>query len=429
MEKPQYLSVTSLTKYIKAKFDRDPYLEKVYLTGEVSNYRKRVKHQYFSLKDERSVINAMMWEKDFARVNFELEEGMKVLVIGRVSVYEPSGTYQMVIEHIEPDGIGALYQKLRQLQEKLGKEGLFDERFKQIIPKFPKRIAVITSPSGAVIRDILTTVKRRYPIAEVVLFPTLVQGNEAARSIAENIQAADQLGSFDTMIVGRGGGSIEDLWSFNEEIVVRAIFEAKTPIVSSVGHETDVTLADFAADIRAATPTAAAEIATPVLSDELAHLQNQQRRLYQALQKRLELKKMRFDHAQKSYVFTQPSRLYEGIAQKLDKLTEKLYYYSPLTTIEIMQEKTNNKQKRLVELMNNQLDLTKEKTQTTIISLDLLSPLKVLARGFNFTTKNDKIIKTIEQVEVGDEIEIHLTNGQIKANITEVVANAKNEDI
>lgn len=262
MEK--YLSVTTLTKYLKMKFDKDPYLERVYLTGQVSNFRKRPTHQYFSLKDDHAVIQATIWSGIYQKLGFDLEEGMKINVIGRVQVYEPSGSYSIIIEKAEPDGVGALAIQFEQLKKKLTEEGLFQERFKQALPQFSKRIGVVTSRSGAVIRDIITTVSRRFPGVDILLYPTKVQGEGAAEEIARNIARANQRDDLDLLIIGRGGGSIEDLWAFNEEIVVRAIFESRLPVISSVGHETDVTLADFVADRRAATPTAAAELATPV---------------------------------------------------------------------------------------------------------------------------------------------------------------------
>jgi len=426
MSEQQYLSVSALTRYIKAKFDRDPYMEKVFLTGEISNFRKRPTHQYFSLKDENAVIQATMWARDFQMVGFELEEGMKVLVVGRVSVYEKSGSYQIIIEQIEPDGVGALYQRFRQLQEKLYKEGLFNPNLKQVLPRFPMRIAVLTSPSGAVIRDIMTTVKRRYPIAQIVLFPTIVQGNGSAGSIVANIRKAEELADFDVMIIGRGGGSIEDLWSFNEEEVVRAIFEARTPIISSVGHETDVTLADMVADVRAATPTAAAELATPELSAELYNLGLQQSRLIKAFSNNVALKKQRLIRVQSSYIFEQPWRMYEGISQRLDKTIERLRFLSPLTSIEKMQVRTLTAQTHLIERMNKQMDLTKAKTRTMIDALDLLSPLKILSRGFSYTTKEEKMIKSVEQVVVNDDITVHLADGLVQAKIREVKKNAEN---
>lgn len=245
---PVYLSVTALTKYIKRKFDADPYLERVYLTGEISNYRPRPGHQYFSLKDDHAVISAVMYKGRFDKLAFKPKEGMKVLLIGRVNVYESGGTYNIMVEHMEPDGIGALYQAFSELKEKLTREGLFSLPKKKL-PVFPKRIAIVTSPSGAVIRDIMTTVKRRYPIVQLVLYPTIVQGKDSAANIVSNLKLIEDKGDFDTVIVARGGGSIEDLWSFNEEAVVRQIAAMSVPVISSVGHETDTTLADFVCSI------------------------------------------------------------------------------------------------------------------------------------------------------------------------------------
>ena len=292
----EYLSVSTLTKYLKAKFERDPYLERVYLTGEISNFRRRPNHQYFALKDEGAVIQATMWAGQFRKLDFELEEGMKVLAIGRISIYPPSGSYSINIESLVPDGVGALALKFEQLKKKLAAEGLFDQRWKQNLPQFSKKIAVATSPSGAVIRDIITTVQRRFPMSQIVLYPTKVQGAGAAEEISGNIRRANERGDFDVMIIGRGGGSIEDLWGFNEEIVVRAIFESRIPIISSVGHETDVTLADFVADSRAATPTTAAELATPNTKIDLINWANEQEsRLFNRLTHLIKIRRERLE--------------------------------------------------------------------------------------------------------------------------------------
>ena len=301
-----YLSVSSLTKYLKLKFDKDPYLERVYLTGQVSNFRKRPNHQYFSLKDEKAVIQATVWAGVYRSFGFELEEGMKINVIGRIQLYEPSGSYSIVIEKAEPDGVGALAIQFEQLKKKLTEEGLFQDRWKQALPQFPRKIGVITSQSGAVIRDIITTVSRRFPGVEIVLYPTKVQGDGASSEVVANIQRANQRADLDVLIIGRGGGSIEDLWAFNEEAVVRAIFESRIPIISSVGHETDTTLADFVADRRAATPTAAAELATPVTKlDLLSHLQKQENRMATAMSNRLAYNRERLAKLSQSVIFRQ----------------------------------------------------------------------------------------------------------------------------
>ena len=320
-----YLSVSQLTKYLKLKFDRDPYLERVYLTGEVSNFRKRPNHQYFSLKDERAVIQATIWGGIYKHLGFELEEGMKINVIGRIQLYEPSGSYSIVIEKAQPDGVGALAIRFEQLKQALAKEGLFQPEWKQALPQFVQKIGVITSPSGAVIKDIITTVSRRFPGVEIVLYPTKVQGDGAAQEVAANIQLANLRDDLDVLIVDRGGGSIEDLWAFNEEIVVRAIFESRIPIISSVGHETDTTLADFVADRRAATPTAAAELATPVTKvDILAWIVERENRAYQAVLRGIQQRQERLDQFSNSVIFRQPERLYDGYLQKLDGLMTNL---------------------------------------------------------------------------------------------------------
>lgn len=438
----QYLTVTALTKYLKRKFDADPYLERVYLTGEISNFRLRPNHQYFSLKDDGAKISAVMFKGAFDKVRFKPEEGMKVLVIGRISLYEASGNYQIYVEHMEPDGIGALYQAYEQLKEKLGAEGLFTAP-KQPIVRFPKRIAVLTSPSGAVIRDIITTVRRRYPIAQIVLFPTVVQGDKAADDVVKNIQRVEALGNFDTLILGRGGGSIEDLWPFNEERVARAIFSAKTPIISSVGHETDTTIADLVADVRAATPTAAAELAVPVLSEEIVKIRERRARLEQAFIYQLQKKNERYQRALNSYVFRQPERLYDAQSIKLDQLNQRLKQQLQQLVFEKERQATHTihrlqqviplarvreeRQKAVYlseRLQKQSRQLLEDKTQTLqqlIQSLDLLSPLKIMGRGYSYTTKEERVVKSVTDLRVGDELQVHYQDGQAKVHITDLV--------
>ncbi|EOS7734979.1 exodeoxyribonuclease VII large subunit [Enterococcus hirae] len=439
----EYLTVTTLTKYLKRKFDVDPYLERVYLTGEISNFRLRANaHQYFSLKDDHAKISAIMFKGAFQKLRFQPKEGMKVLVVGRISLYEASGSYQIYVEHMEPDGVGALYQELEERKEKLRKEGLFKPEHKQALPRFPKRIAVLTSPSGAVIRDIITTVKRRYPIAQLVLFPTVVQGNQAADNIVENIRRVEELGDFDTMIIGRGGGSIEDLWPFNEERVARAIFEARTPVISSVGHETDTTIADLAADVRAATPTAAAELAVPVLSEVLLKLKERQARLEQAFLRQIQRKQERFERAKQSYVFRQPERLYEGQTIKLDQFKQRLFqatqqiYHlkekqtvrlnhqlaqvAPTYRVKSAKQETYYLEKRLAEKMEQYMQSQQQRFQQAIQSLDLLSPLKIMGRGYNYTTIEGRVVKSVTEMKPEDTITIHYQDGQVNATVQEV---------
>lgn len=410
----EYLSVSTLTKYLKAKFDRDPYLERVYLTGEISNFRRRPNHQYFALKDEGAVIQATMWAGQFRKLDFELEEGMKVLAVGRISIYPPSGSYSLNIESLVPDGVGALAVKFEQLKKKLTAEGLFEQRWKQTLPQFSKKIAVVTSPSGAVIRDIITTVQRRFPMSQIVLYPTKVQGQGSAEEIAENIRRANERGDFDVMIIGRGGGSIEDLWGFNEEIVVRAIFESRIPIISSVGHETDVTLADFVADSRAATPTAAAELATPNTKVDLINWANEQeKRLFNRLTHLIKIRRERVDKLSQSVVFRQPERLYDGHLQKLDRLCERL---SVLTENKVanMKHRFELSAGKLIPTYGKIVEAKKNKTEQLYQSLLLLDISKIKARGFSLVTdEKGKIIKSVSDVKKGQTLDVELTDGKV----------------
>lgn len=445
----KYLTVTALTKYIKRKFDADPYLDRVFLTGEISNFRMRANaHQYFSLKDDQSKISAIMFKGAFNKLKFQPEEGMKVLVIGRISLYEASGNYQIYIEHMEPDGVGALYQALEKRKIELQKEGLFNPDFKLPLPSNPKRIAVVTSPSGAVIRDIMTTIKRRYPIVQLVVFPTLVQGDKAAADITRQIKEVDALGKFDTMIVARGGGSIEDLWPFNEEIVARAIFESRTPIVSSVGHETDITIADLVADVRAATPTAAAEISTPVLSEELLKIKEKENRLNHAMNNQLKYKKQQHEHMMNSVVFKQPERLYEAFSIQLDMLNRRLEQ-GLMTEIQLKEKRYRelrqtlyfqNPQEKVsvskqhVDYLNERLNasstrLLKEKQinlSQMIQNLDMLSPLKTMLRGYSYVKVEDTIIKSVSTLTKGQTMTVHLADGEVAAEVLEVSEEEKN---
>jgi len=414
----EYLSVSTLTKYLKAKFERDPYLERVYLTGEISNFRRRPNHQYFALKDEGAVIQATMWAGQFRKLDFELEEGMKVLAIGRISIYPPSGSYSINIESLVPDGVGALALKFEQLKKKLAAEGLFDQRWKQNLPQFSKKIAVVTSPSGAVIRDIITTVQRRFPMSQIVLYPTKVQGAGAAEEIAGNIRRANERGDFDVMIIGRGGGSIEDLWGFNEEIVVRAIFESRIPIISSVGHETDVTLADFVADSRAATPTAAAELATPNTKIDLINWANEQEsRLFNRLTHLIKIRRERLEKLSQSVVFRQPERLYDGHVQKLDRLCERLTVLTE-NKVANMKHRYELSANRLIPTYSKIVESKKNKTEQLYQSLLLLDISKIKARGFSLITdENGKIIKSVNDVKKGQALDVELTDGQVKVEV------------
>ncbi|WP_148887964.1 exodeoxyribonuclease VII large subunit [Streptococcus cristatus] len=440
---PDYLSVSTLTRYLKMKFDRDPYLERVYLTGQVSNFRKRPNHQYFSLKDEKAVIQATIWSGVYKKLGFELEEGMKVNVIGRVQLYEPSGSYSIVIEKAEPDGIGALAVQFEQLKKKLGEEGLFQDKYKQPLPQFPKKIGVVTSPSGAVIRDIITTVSRRFAGVDILLYPTKVQGEGAAAEVATNIRRANEREDLDVLIIGRGGGSIEDLWAFNEEIVVRAIFESQIPIISSVGHETDTTLADFVADRRAATPTAAAELATPVTKlDLLGHLSQQQNRLSNAASNRLSYQRERLHKLASSVIFRQPERLYDGYLQKLDQLNLRLkqkireYYseevqqvkilqhrlesLSPLRQVQRYQEQVNQQERLLRSNMAVIYDHKVAEAKRLSDALLMLDTSRIVARGYAIIQKNETVIESSQDIKEKDQLTILMRDGQVQVEVKDV---------
>ena len=439
----KYLSVATLTKYLKMKFDKDPYLERVYLTGQVSNFRKRPTHQYFSLKDDRAVIQATIWAGIYQKLGFDLEEGMKINVIGRVQIYEPSGSYSIIIEKAEPDGVGALAIQFEQLKKKLSEEGLFQDRFKQVIPQFAKKIGVVTSRSGAVIQDIITTVSRRFPGVEIVLYPTKVQGEGAAEEIARNIVRANEREDLDILIIGRGGGSIEDLWAFNEEIVVRSIFESRLPIISSVGHETDVTLADFVADRRAATPTSAAELATPVTKlDLLTYLQNQEKRMATAVKHTLSKKKEALRALSQSVIFRQPERLYDGYLQRLDQLMlrlkqglngelvrnqqkvqgqiHRLEQLSPIVKLQRYQDRIQQLQKLMRIQMAVTYDAKVAEVKRLSEALLMLDTSRIVARGFAIVKKEDAVISSAEDLKVNDQVMLMMRDGQVDLEVKDV---------
>ena len=425
------------------KFDKDPYLERVYLTGQVSNFRKRPTHQYFSLKDDRAVIQATIWSGIYQKLGFDLEEGMKINVIGRVQVYEPSGSYSIIIEKAEPDGVGALAIQFEQLKKKLSEEGLFQERFKQAIPQFAKRIGVVTSRSGAVIQDIITTVSRRFPGVEIVLYPTKVQGEGAAEEIARNIARANGREDLDVLIIGRGGGSIEDLWAFNEEIVVRSIFESRLPIISSVGHETDVTLADFVADKRAATPTAAAELATPVTKlDLLTYLKNQEKRMATAVQNTLSKKKEALRELSQSVIFRQPERLYDGYLQRLDQLMlrlkqglngelvrnqqkvqaqiHRLEQLSPNVKIQRYQDRIQQLQKLMRSQMAVIYDAKVAEVKRLSEALLMLDTSRIVARGYAIVKKEDTVVSSANDLKKNDQVMLMMRDGQVELEVKDV---------
>ncbi|COI97582.1 MAG: exodeoxyribonuclease VII large subunit [Weissella confusa] len=412
-----YLTVSALTSYLKRKFTADPYLKEVYVTGEISNYRQRPGHQYFSLKDDGAVLNATMFKFAFQKLQFKLEPGMKVNAVGHMDLYAPNGSYSLIIDKLEPDGVGALYQAYEQLKAKLAEEGLFNQ-LQRPIPRFPKKIAVITSPSGAVIRDIMTTVQRRYPIAEIVLYPAVVQGDGAVPSLTAQMTAVAESGDYDVLIMGRGGGSIEDLWAFNEEAVARQMLTMPMPIISSVGHETDTTIADFIADQRAATPTAAAELATPVpLADLWLGIQQMQQRLVNQMQRQVVNSQERLQRLQNSYVLTQPARLYEGYLQRLDIAQQRLQQ-SVVTLVTQRRHQFDLIAPRLTNAMTRQTENAEQRVGKAVAGLQLVSPLAILARGYSVVEQDGHILNSVADVTLQEDVLIRLADGQVTATVT-----------
>ena len=411
----RYITVTTLNKYLKNKFDTDPNIQTLFLKGEISNCKGHTRgHLYITLKDEGSRINAVMFSSSASKLNFVPKDGMKVLVVGRVSVYEPNGGYQIYINEMQEDGVGNLYLKFEELKKKLSQEGLFDPIYKKEIPKFPTRIGIVTAPTGAAIRDILSTIKRRFPSVETILFPALVQGELAANDIVEQIRRADDY-DLDVLIVGRGGGSIEDLWSFNEEIVARAIFAARTPIISAVGHEIDFTISDFVADLRAPTPTGAAEMAVPNIVDVRNFLNQLDIRLNKDIQNILEINGKRLETYKKSYVLTNPLATFEIKEQKLDNmyndLNNKIKHILDIRIKKLDNIKANytlNNPDTLINQFNNSYEMLLNK-------LNLLNPLNVLSKGYSVVNKDGKAIKDIKDININDKINIKLHKGTIDA--------------
>ena len=417
MNNEKYLTITALTRYLKYKFDTDDNLKQVFLRGEISNFKSHTTgHLYFSLKDDTSKINAIMFSANAKRLVFKPEDGMNVLVTGRVSVYEATGNYQIYVEDMIEDGVGNLYVAFEQLKAKLSKEGLFDPKYKKEIPKIPSKIGIITAPTGAAIRDILSTIKRRFPLCETYLFPALVQGANAAPDIVKKLKQADDFG-LDVIILGRGGGSIEDLWAFNEEIVAREIFNSKTPIISAVGHEVDFTIADFVADLRAPTPTGAAEMAVPNISDVLVSINNYNIRATKALNKKVEIMRVALDNIKSNYILNNPVVMYENKKQLIDSYIEKIktiiFYKVNNYSIKLDNIKSNYMLKNPKELYAKKI----LNLDNLITKLELLNPLSVLKRGYTLTYQNDKIIKTVKNINLNDQLTIKLIDGSINVNV------------
>ena len=389
------ISVTDLNKYIKEKIDGDQILNNVLVKGEISNYKHHYTgHLYFTLKDENSLIKCIMFKSSAVNLKFEPKDGMKVMIFGTVSVFERDGVYQIYAKAMQEDGMGSLYKAYEEMKARLEKEGLFDVSHKKKIPLMPKCIGVLTSNTGAVIRDIINVSTRRNPNVYIKLLPVPVQGEGAAEKIAEAIKTMNDKKLADIIIVARGGGSLEDLWPFNEEIVARAIYDSELPIISAVGHETDFTIADFVADLRAPTPSAAAELAVPNMSDVVLKLNSYNNRYKLALKKKVEFMKLRYEKCMNSRVFKEPTQ----------KINEKYLLVDM----------------RVKEIQNSILRIYNEKKTNMIkeiAKLDALSPLKTLTRGYSIVQIGGKVIKSVKQLKKDDEIDVKLIDGKTKAKI------------
>jgi len=437
----RYLTVSALTKYIKRKFESDPHLKEIFLRGEISNFKHHSRgHMYLTIKDDKSRVNAVMFAGYNRYMKFKPENGMNVLIRGEIGVYEPHGQYQLYIHQMEPDGLGALYLAYEELKKKLTTEGLFDDGLKKPLPAYPRSIAVLTSPTGAAVRDILTTIDRRYPNVRVTVFPVLVQGQNAKTSIVQAIEKVNELQDYDVMIVGRGGGSIEELWAFNEEIVARAIAASEIPVISAVGHETDFTISDFVADYRAPTPTGAAEVAVPSQTEVAERIQNLRRRAQNAMDVRMNQAKEKLAQKQKSYAFRYPEQLLRQKEQELDRMYDQLQKAS----VQMVNQKQNdltNIQKRLqqqhpekslrlakqelvqtTKRMNRAMQQeTKSKMQTyheLISKLTLLNPLETIKRGYAIPySEKGAVVKSIRDVQPGEAMQVKVQDGVLDCQV------------
>lgn len=449
----QVLSIKDLNKYIRMKLDSDVLLSDVWVRGEISNFTHHGSgHMYFTLKDESSRIKSIMFASHNQRLPFVPKEGTKVIARGNVTVYERDGQYQFYATHMQPDGIGSLYMAYEQLKRKLEQEGLFAAERKRPLPRFPRVVGVITSPTGAAVRDIIITLQRRFPQVAVVLYPVLVQGKGAGPSIVKAIQNLNAMGEADVLIVGRGGGSLEELWAFNEEAVARAIAGSGIPVISAVGHETDFTIADFAADLRAATPTAAAELAVPHAAELASQLRTAQLRLRQGLLRRSQRGGERLASLQRSLALVGPRRQLAQHAQRLDMLRAalsraaetrhrraqerqavvraRLQRFHPQASVNAARQRTEGITRQLAGAMQARLRDKRARYVSELRSLDALSPLKVMSRGYSlvYDEKEEHLIKSLKEVELGDVVNIKLNDGQLSCQVWGMKEDGKDDD-
>ncbi|QGQ97100.1 exodeoxyribonuclease VII large subunit [Paenibacillus psychroresistens] len=442
MKREAILSIKDLNKYIKAVLESEDLLQDVWVRGEISNFTHHSSgHMYFTLKDTDSRIKTIMFAKQNQRLPFMPREGTRVIARGNISVYERDGQYQFYVTEMQPDGIGGLYMAYEQLKQKLEAEGLFAASSKKQIPRFPKAIGIITSPTGAAVRDIIITLQRRFPTIPILLYPVLVQGTQAAPAIVKAIKEMNARKEVDLLIVGRGGGSLEELWAFNEEAVARSIFASVIPIISAVGHETDFTIADFAADLRAATPTAAAELAVPhhmELRQQMAQLTN---RLQRGLFQELQAKRERLERVKRSPYLLNPRKQLIQPTERLDRLTEQLRYkiqnkvtraeqkklkleqrlsgFNPQEQVLYTKRRVGQAERQLLLAMQTLLKSHQYRWNTQLKQLDALSPLKVMQRGYSLVYDENKknLIKSVTQVQLGDIVNITLKDGRMDCHI------------
>lgn len=440
----KYLTVTALTKYIKRKFTTDPHLKDIWLRGEISNFKHHSRgHMYLTIKDDHARIQAVMFAGNNRKLKFKPENGMNVLIRGEVGVFEQFGQYQLYIQQMEPDGIGSLYLAFEQLKEKLHKQGYFDKQPKKELPKFPKHIGIISSPTGAAVRDIITTIKRRYPIVQTTIIPALVQGENAPQSIVAAINKANQQTDCDVIIVGRGGGSIEELWSFNEEIVANAIFSSLTPVISAVGHETDITISDYVADVRAPTPTGAAEISVPSQLELLDKINHSQRSLTRMMTEQTEASRQNLNRMKQSYAFRYPEQLIAQKEQELDKHVERLekafnherrrkyellthlgsrlQALHPSRQIDRTVKELKQLNKQINYLMTKQVEHNQDRLKNAIEKLTLLNPLETMKRGYAITySASGDLLKSVQRASVTDNLTVRLADGKLECRVLDI---------
>lgn len=436
----RYLTVSALNQYLKAKLDQDIHLQKIFLQGEISNLKLHSSgHYYFTLKDEKSRINVVMFSSYVQKLKIHLENGMKVLITGSLSVYVAAGSFQFYAYHVEVDGIGNLYIQFEQLKKKLYSEGLFDEFYKKKLPSYPQDIGIITAYPSAALEDILRTLNHRYPLVKIKLFPTLVQGEGAYKSIIQCIKKADSM-NLDVLILARGGGSLEDLWNFNNEELVRTIFDCKTPLISGVGHEIDTTLVDYVADLRAATPTAAATAAVPDLKELIMQNDSLQDYMQTLIQHKLEQTKMKLIHLNDHPCLKEPQKLI--LKQQEKVLMHQMFLKQQINLILQQHRQTLSKQDQKIIPMANQfiqkqryilegytqvmqycltqqLNNKKQHFAQILDQLQLLSPLNILKRGYAIVESDKHVVDSIHQLKVNDEITVRLSDGTIKALVKE----------